>query len=206
MLYCRALLLLVSVLILTANSAFAWSGRVDYGWNNKISGAEFWQADGDPVCATTNVVQMWTGNQVLFDASNPPPNKKFSWLHISVYVRDCNGYTSDEMHLYADLSKKPADKKDVFTPEEFAQDGKLRVSMLMQDYYTGKSHNVRVNMMVRGGTLYLYSFETVEWGYAVMYSFPTAEASLVVDNKPIMIEALSTPSSGYTEATTYVRR
>ena len=202
--YRRALLAIIGILFLTTNSALAWSGRVDSGWNNKISGAEFWKANNDPVCATTNVVQMWTGNQVLFDASNPPPNKKFSWLYISLYTRDCSGYTSNQMYLFADLMKKPADKNDKFTPEEFAQDGNLRVNMTMRDYYTGEFHKVRVDMTIRGGTLSLYTFETVDWGYAIMYSFPTAEASLRVDNMPVLTDALSTPGSGYTEATTYV--
>lgn len=207
----RALLSLVIGLFLTittASSALAWSGQFDYSWNNKLVGGEFWQSDNDPACPTTNVVRIWTADQTLLIVNNPP-NKNFSWLTIDMYTKDCSGHTN-QMYLYGDLTKRPADRNDAYNPEEFAQGGGLHVSMTMRDYYSDTLHKVHVNMTTKGGVPFRYTFETDlelhAYEYGVFYGFPTAKASLKINNRPILEDVLNTPFTSYSENVIYIER
>lgn len=125
-----------------------------------------------------------------------------------MYTKDCNGYTN-QMYLYGDLTKKPADKKDRLDPEKFAQGGGLHVSMTMRDYYSDTLHKVHVNMTTKGGMPFRYTFETdlePAYEYALFYGFPTAKASLRVNNHPILEDVPNTPFTSYSEDATYTER
>lgn len=201
----RALLLALVLLSAAASQALAWSGPFNESWNSKFAGAEFQQSYDDSGCPTTRIVEIWTGTQVVFLATDPQ-NKRFSWAQVYVYTVDCGGYRNDEIQLYADLTKKPANKKDVFELGEFVEDGSLRIHMPMVDLY-GASHVVRINMTFQGGTPYLFTTAMSDfgkiWEYGVFYTYFTAKASLTIDNRLILKDVLSEPYA-YGQEATYV--